>query len=266
MRATPPILISLAAFGADAVRRHGQRHFAEIARAAGADGVEVRGELLAAGGDGPDGGGDGELEALRATGTVRVYSSPEGLWDGDGALDAAALQRAFDRAARLGAARCKFSIGGWRPGPAAGLRDLRDRLAGSAVELVVENDQTPAAGTLGALRRFFAAADAAGLALPMTFDLGNWHWQGECPLQAAIALGPRVGYVHAKGVQRLPGKWVAVPLEDSAAPWRAVLRALPADAPRAIEYPLAGDDLDAIVRREIGVLRAAAALQQDSPP
>ncbi len=256
MRTAPPILISLAAFGADAVRRHGQRHFAELARAAGADGVEVRGELLS--------GEDGELPALRATGAVRVYSSPEGLWDAGGALDTGALQRAFDRAEGLGAARCKLSIGGYRAGSAASLAELRDRLAGSAVELVVENDQTPAAGTLGALRRFFAAADAAGLVLPMTFDLGNWHWLGECPLQAAAAFGPRVGYVHAKGVQRRPDTWIAVPLEDSAAPWRAVLRALPADVPWAIEYPLAGDDLAAVVRRETDVLRAAAALQQET--
>ena len=59
----------------------------------------------------------------------------------------------------------------------------------------------------------------------MTFDIGNWHWQGECPLQAAKALGQRVGYVHCKGVQRQPQRWVAVPLLESAAPWRTVLRA-----------------------------------------
>jgi sugar phosphate isomerase/epimerase len=96
----------------------------------------------------------------------------------------------------------------------------------------------------------------------MTFDMGNWHWTGECPLQAAAALATQVSYVHCKGVQRQPRKWVAVPLADSAAPWRAVLRALPADVPWAIEYPLAGDDLLAVTRSEIAQLRSAAALQQ----
>ncbi len=94
----------------------------------------------------------------------------------------------------------------------------------------------------------------------MTFDMGNWHWVGECPLQSAQALAPRVRYVHCKGVQRQPQRWVAVPLAESAAPWRAVLRALPADVPWAIEYPLAGDDLLAVTRGEIGQLRAVAAL------
>ena len=257
MTAMPPVLISLASFGAAEVMRHGQRHFAELSRDAGADGVEVRGELLHADAD----AGAAELAGLREVGNVAVYSEPEGLWTTAGALNTAALQGAQDRAARLGAARFKMSIGGFGRHSVASLAELKSRLAGTAAELVIENDQTAVAGTLGALRLFFAAADAAGLALPMTFDLGNWHYLGECPLQAAAAFGARVGYVHTKGVQRRPDKWVAVPLAESSAPWRAVLRALPANVPWAIEYPLAGDDLPAVVRHELGVLRTAAALQ-----
>ena len=92
----------------------------------------------------------------------------------------------------------------------------------------------------------------------MTFDVGNWHWVGECPLQAAQAFAPRVVYVHCKGVQRRPERWVAVPPLESAAPWRAVLRALPPGVPWAIEYPLVGDDLVAVTRRELALLRETA--------
>jgi len=92
----------------------------------------------------------------------------------------------------------------------------------------------------------------------MTFDIGNWHWTGECPLQAAAACAPRVRYVHCKGVQRERRQWIAVPLADSAAPWRAVLRAMPQGLPWGIEYPLAGDDLLAATRREIDQLRRIA--------
>ena len=66
-------------------------------------------------------------------------------------------------------------------------------------------------------------------------------------------------YVHCKGVQRQAKRWVAVPLADSAAPWRAMLRALPRGLPWAIEYPLAGDDLLAVTRTEIHLLRDASA-------
>jgi sugar phosphate isomerase/epimerase len=243
------VLISLSSFGAAEVIRHGQAWFARLAGEAGADGVEVRGELLA--------GDPRELEAIAAaSGPLhRVYSSPEGLWSDGGALDHEALARGIDAAAQLSAARLKMSIGGFRDASAASLRALRGQLEAASVELVIENDQTFAAGTVPALERFFAAAADQGLALGMTFDIGNWHWQGECPLEAAQTFGAHVRYVHCKGVQRERHRWVAVPLSDSAAPWRAVLRALPAGMPWAIEYPLASDDLLAFTREHVTRLR-----------
>jgi len=249
------VLISLSSFGAAEVRRHGQHWFAQLSLDAGADGVEVRGELL----NDPTGELPAIGEAVRARGAALVYSSPESLWDADGALDRSALERAIAAARLLGAARLKMSIGGYGPGSAASFAPLAAALEGRGVELVIENDQTASAGTLPPLHAFFTAADRAGVPLGMTFDMGNWHWLGECPLQAAQALGHRVRYVHCKGAQRLPHKWAAVPLGDSVAPWRSVLRALPADVPHAIEYPLVGDDLLAVTRAQIDFIRAARA-------
>lgn len=242
------LLISLSSFGAAEVGRHGQRWCTDLAAEAGADGVEVRGEMLRA--------PAAELAELR--GRAAVYSSPDGLFDVDGALDAAALDEGLRRADALQAPRLKMAIGAFDAArSAAGLAALRARLSAQRVELVIENDQTERAGTVGALQRFFAAQDEAGLELGMTFDMGNWHWLGECPLAAARVFAPRVRYVHCKGVQRRPDKWVAVPLAASAAPWRAVLRALPAEVPHAIEYPLVGDDLVAVTRTELDFVRAA---------
>ena len=245
------LLISLSSFGAAEVGRHGQRWCTDLAAEAGADGVEVRGEMLRM--------PDAELAELR--GRAAVYSSPEGLFATDGTLDAAALDEGLRRAALLAAPRLKMAIGGFdaarsRPG----LDALRERLAAQPVELVIENDQTASAGTVPALQAFFTAQREAGLDLGMTFDMGNWHWLGECPLEAARAFAPQVRYVHCKGVQRRPDKWVAVPLAESSAPWRAVLRALPADVPHAIEYPLVGDDLVAITRTQLDFIRNARSL------
>jgi sugar phosphate isomerase/epimerase len=243
------VLISLSSFGSAEVGRHGQLWCSELGRAAGADSVEVRGEMLR--------DADAELPALN--GLASVYSSPEGLWAQGGELDSAALRRGIAAATRVGAKRLKMSIGDFQASSHGSLQGLKTELAATPVELVIENDQTVRAGTLAALQAFFDAADGAGLSLGMTFDMGNWHWVGECPLQAAQALGHRVRYVHCKGAQRLPNKWVAVPLGDSVAPWRAVLRALPADVPHAIEYPLVGDDLLAVTRAQIDFIRAARA-------
>lgn len=243
-----PLLISLAAFGASEVLKNGQLHYTRLAREAGADGVEVRAELLR--------DPAAELPELAATGCVAVYSNPEPLWAADGGLDVQALERGLHAARLLGAGRLKMSIGGFDAAVSrASLAALRRRLADDAVELVIENDQTLKAGTLAALQRFFAAQDEAGLALGMVFDMGNWHWLGECPQRAAEAFAARVRYVHTKGVLRRPDRWIAVPLAESAAPWRAVLRALPADQPWAIEYPLQGEDLVAVTRAELALLQ-----------
>lgn len=248
-------LISLTAFGSSEVQRLGQLHFTQLAHAAGADGVEVRGELLR--------GAASELQdlaqATSALGLRRVYSSPQGLWQDDGTLDQAALEAALQAARTLDAPRLKMSMGGFGPASVPSLARLHACLADvSAVELVIENDQTPTAGTLSALAFFSAACTQAGHPLGLTFDMGNWHWTGECPLQAAQALAPQVTYVHCKGVLRQPQRWVAVPLSQSQAPWRAVLRTLPAQVPWAIEYPLQGEDLLAVTRTELALLRAEA--------
>jgi len=249
------VLISLGAFGAAEVRRHGQLWFATLARAAGAEGVEVRGELLVDAAT--------ELPAnarfARGNGSALVYSSPEGLWTSEGALDAGALTRALDAAATLGAPRLKMSIGGFGRDSSGSFRQLASALAGRGIELVIENDQTVTAGTLDALTAFFGQAQAAGLPLGMTFDIGNWHWAGECPVEAARACASRVVYVHCKGVQRQPQRWVAVLPVDSAAPWRTVLRMLPRGVPWAIEYPLQGDDLPAVTREQVQMLRDVSA-------
>ena len=243
-------LVSLSSFGAAEVGRHGQLWFAQLARAAGADSVEVRGELLR----------DADAELAQLRGLASVYSSPDGLWRSDGSLDTEALARGLSRAAALNAPRLKMAIGGFDARrSAASFHELRARLAAAAgerpIELLIENDQTASAGTWAAIQRFVAAQADAGLDLGLTFDMGNWHWLGECPLQAAQALAPHVRYIHCKGVQRRPDKWVAVPLTDSVAPWRAVLHALPADVPHAIDYPLIGDDLHAVTCAELALLR-----------
>ncbi len=253
--ATSTILISLSAFGATEVRRKGQLAFAQLALAAGADGVEVRSELL------QDAAGElpAMAQALRAAGKAAVYSCAQPLWSADGTLDVAALERALSTSQTLGATRLKMAIGGFAAASPASLAQVQQRLLASPIELLIENDQTPAAGTLPALLDFFQAAHARGFFPGMTFDMGNWHWTGECPLQAAAALAAQVRYVHCKGVQRQPQRWVAVPLTDSSAAWRAVLRALPNNVPWAIEYPLLGDDLLAVARQEIAQLRQLAA-------
>jgi sugar phosphate isomerase/epimerase len=245
------IYVSLSSFGAHEVKRHGQPWFTRLCHQAGADGVEVRGELR------QDRAQEcSELAAIvRDTGLQCVYSCPDMLWRRDGGLDLDALDGALDYAGELGAATLKMSIGAFPVTGNAGLAALAGRVGAADITLLIENDQTVDAGSLHALRRFFDASDAAQLALGMTFDVGNWHWIGECPMQAAQEFSDRVRYVHCKGVQRRPDRWIAVPLEDSIAPWRAIIRAMPRSLPLAIEYPLMGEDLLRVTTNAVRGLR-----------
>src|SRR3569832_2434638 len=97
------VLISLSSYGAAEVRRHGQLWFVRLAQAVGVVGVEVRGELLVD----PAREHPGLAAAIVDARLRAVYSSPEGLWRDDGALDLAALDRGLDSAAMLKAPRLK---------------------------------------------------------------------------------------------------------------------------------------------------------------
>src|SRR5690606_34086695 len=131
--------VSLGSFGAAEVRRHGQAWFAHLCHDAGADGVEIRAELMT--------GAAGELASLAATLSGLdldcVYSCPDMLWDEQGRLARDTLESALSSAAILGAGVLKMSIGGFRPDTAADTVPwLAERLAGLDIELLIENDQT----------------------------------------------------------------------------------------------------------------------------
>ena len=243
-----PIVISLSSFGAAEVKRHGQAWFVNLAKTAGAGGVEIRSELLSS--------SDEELPliAQQCQGLKTIYSCAEPLFSQVGSLDEGVLNLAMQHAEIIGAEIIKFSIGGGANSSATSIQKLADRLHEHSVPVLIENDQSNAAGSIFQLKRFFRKASQCGLNLGMTFDIGNWHWVGECPQIAAVNFSDRIRYVHTKGVLKQANRWIAVPIGDSEAPWKTLVDAMPVDCPWAIEFPLIGDDLLDVTRKEIGRL------------
>lgn len=279
---TRNIIVALNSFGADEVKYQGQLWYARVAEEAGADGVEIRGELLT--------GGAAELDAIARElpiGFVPFYSEPN-LWTDQGTLDLDKLDGGLAAAERLGAKCFKTTLGGYASADVGSIGDamaaLRERLDATSIELLVENDQSERAGTITMISDFLYATRRSGIRIPFVFDLGNWHWTNEDPSDAASMFAlhrgdedlATVGYVHLKGVQRQPVKleqgeehdgpiqpqqWMAVPLMRSQFAWRPVLRKVAgltdSDTPWAIEYPLiAGnrDDLVAVTREQVGLM------------
>ena len=248
------IVIVTAAYGYTAVKAlGGQSALLATIAAAGADGVEIRRELFA----------EGELsklaslaEEIRQHGLFAFYSVPESLFLAGGIVNPA-LSDFLTEADALGARKLKIALGNFVPG--ADLTALKVLLKQHHVEMAVENDQTAQGGILSPMNAFFFAAEALHLPVAMTFDMANWLWVGQDALAAAKALSQHVHYIHVKAANERDGKLHAVALDDSDGSWQPVLAALPATAPRGIEFPLEGEDLTAVTRYYVDLLRKEAA-------
>lgn len=104
------------------------------------------------------------------------------------------------------------------------------------MELVVENDQT-ACGRLKPMQRFNEACQTQNLPISLTFDMGNWLWVGDSPEQAAQKLASTVGYIHVKAAVAHRDSYRAVPPDAADPRWLTLLKTLPGDVPRGIEFP-----------------------------
>ncbi|WP_075182427.1 sugar phosphate isomerase/epimerase [Pantoea sp. 1.19] len=243
------IIVVTAAYGYQQVNTlGGQAAVLPIIAAAGADGVEIRRELLRA-------GEETQLTLLGqriATEGLRcVYSVPEPLFTEAGHLTPQ-LTRYLDEAEQLGARQIKFALGGYRAD--SDCRPLLAHFSQRAVTLLVENDQT-ANGRLQAMALWRHHQGEQPLTAGLTFDMANWLWVGDDPRRAADSLAARVRYIHVKAAARRRDGWCAVALDDADDLWRDTLQRLPADAPRGIEFPLQGDDLVAVTQHYVRLLR-----------
>ncbi|WP_179404600.1 TIM barrel protein [Burkholderia guangdongensis] len=251
------IVIVASAFGIDRVRREGHLGCVGTAASSGAAGFEVRRELFASEQDASADALAALGRALADAGLWSVYSTPATLYTDAGALDAAALTSALAEADALGARFVKFQLGGFAGDAHADTLVALSR--GARARVLVENGQLALGGSLAQFRALFAALDAAGAAgaLGMTFDIGNWQWPGEAPLDAALALAPYVEYIHCKAVEGSGARMFAVAPAPRDPLVAAVLAQLPHDVPRGIEFPLDAADCAGDARDRVAWLEAA---------
>ncbi|KAA0967936.1 sugar phosphate isomerase/epimerase [Pseudomonas sp. ANT_H12B] len=244
----PPVSISLSSYGADLVRQRGQGSFIEVLATAGATRIEWREELLTV--EDP-----AQLaDATQSQGLESVYSSPMELWLAGQSRPNPELITALQRAQAFGAKWLKVSLGYFTDN--SDLQTLARVLGKSAVQLLVENDQTLHGGRIEPFQRFFNEIEQHKLPVKMTFDIGNWQWQDQSASSAARLLGRHVGYVHCKAVaRRADGKLVAIPPAASDLHlWEQLLRHMAQGVMRAAEYPLQGDDLVQLTTEHVATL------------
>ncbi|WP_312122427.1 sugar phosphate isomerase/epimerase family protein [Pantoea vagans] len=245
----PDIIVVTAAYGHTQIAAlGGQIALLPVIQQAGADGVEIRRELLddAALADLPALAGAIAEHQLHAS-----YSVPDTLFCDGGEINPR-ITHYVEEARQLNAQRLKVALGDF-----SGLlprETLQALLADLPFQLTVENDQTKHGGLAPSVA-FFTAVREADLPISMTFDMGNWCWTGEDADQAAEQLAAQVGYVHVKAAIPHQDSFRAIALDEADDHWRTLLQQLPARAPRGIEFPLEGNDLTAVTRHYVSLLR-----------
>lgn len=244
------IIIVTSAYGSRKIEQlGGQRQLLATIKQAGADGVEIRRELLS----------DEELtnlpdlaQAIRAHQLVCYYSVPFALFSEGGQLNPQ-LHDMLAEAKQLKAQVIKFSLGDYRT--SRSLTILDEQLQGTSIQLVIENDQTEF-GKRALFEQFFKQVKQNGIAVKMTFDTGNWFWVDESAELAAEHLAPYVDYIHVKAVsQTLQGHKVAIPPRGLDDPIIALLKQLPSSATLGIEFPLEGDEMVSVSKRYVQLLK-----------
>lgn len=251
------IVIVASALGMDRVRQEGHSAFIATVAASGATGFEVRRELFAS----DDDTAPGALAALGARiaghGLWSVYSTPDSLYTETGALDADALRDALAQADALGARFVKLQLGGFAGDAHAA--EIVALSGGARARVVVENGQLEVGGAFAQFRALFDALADAGVpdALGMTFDIGNWQWRGEAPLDCAQVLAPHVEYIHCKATEGEGARRFAVAPAPNDPLVTGVLATLPRHAPRGIEFPFDAADLAGDACRRVAWLATA---------
>lgn len=256
-----PVSISLSSYGADLVFARGQASFIPLLAEAGVTRIELREELFIA----PlltDEALCALAPAIAAAGLECLYSSPIELWLTGQSQPNTQLEEKLQRAAACGAQWLKVSLGHFSQG--CDMASLGTCLARHNVRLLVENDQTFQGGRIEPLRRFFSRIEQLGVPVGLTFDIGNWQWQEQSAISAAKQLGRYVEYIHCKAVARnAGGKLIAIPpaLNDLKQ-WENLMLQFEQGLPRAIEYPLQGEDLLQTTRQHVHPLARLGQAQE----
>lgn len=215
----------------------------QIARDAGADGFELRSELLTPAMQ------PNEIDGLRSQlerfRSPPIYSTPQSLLN-DGDLQGEIIGQVLAKAYALGCGIVKFSPGNMEFEEDELMIQISSMQSTFPdLTITVENDQDPANGDVARWVHFFEWAKALNCPIWMTFDLGNWSCVGSNAIEAAQNLASYVVYIHAKAVEHKGDKCVSQPIKVASMQHPALAH-LSADVPRAIEFPILAPDRDTL--------------------
>lgn len=250
------IVIVTSAYGTSYLKKiGGQEKMLDLIQKSGADGIEIRRELLSS----------EELlqlphlaKRIKQLKLACFYSVPFGLFKKQSIINPL-LDIYFHEAALLNATLLKFSLGSFNEVMKASQAESLKAILASypSIQCVIENDQEKESGNLSVMKAFATAIETYELPLKLAFDCGNWYWVNEDPTIAAKTLSKYIGYIHIKATQLDKNKKrITIPptgKDDKCL--QLVSQYFPNNIPQGIEFPLIGDDLLTISRHYVDLLK-----------
>lgn len=241
------ILIAMNSFDADQHQQNDHIALIEQIRLSGADGVEIRKELLSS-----SVSLSAINEVIQSSKLMSVYSAPVELFMQNNQLNESVLRDVFKEAQEIQASILKISLGHFmnKDSSIQSLGETINELVRSypAIHLTIENDQTIHGGSIEPLLQFFNSCQVVQLPIGMTFDIGNWRYVGEDPFQAAEQLRSYVQYVHMKQVVEENGSWKTTAPSSITPEWQELMSKFPDTNLVAIEFPINTETIEESVQ------------------
>lgn len=177
-----------------------------------------------------------ETRRLAETYNLELWLSvPETLFEHQ-QLRTEKLQEVLLYARELGVWSIKWNLGDFGDWTEDDLQQFRKIAENLSCLLTIENDQTSVNGTMAANLRFLKQCREYNIPVFNTFDIGNWLWTGEDPIENARALKNFVRYIHIKDVIVTNKGPKALLLGEGDLPIKSILAELPNDVPIALEF------------------------------
>lgn len=173
------------------------------------------------------------------------YSIPDLLYK-RGELQYENLENYFKEAFTMGCTKAKMNIGDCKAVTPSDINRVNKLSDQYFIKFSVENDQTAENGKLSKIKEFVERFQQQGGNLSITFDIGNWVWQKEDPMENAKQLKDYVTYIHLKDVLGKENPKTVL-LNEGDIPWKNILGVLPKDVPLAFEYPCGTDAANQLV-------------------
>jgi len=161
------------------------------------------------------------------------YSVPECIYK-ENKLLVQDIEKYFKEAYKMNCHNVKLIIGEYKEVSNEDIKKINELSKKYEIAMTVENDQTNLNGKIENIYNFLSQVKKHKGDIKFTFDIGNWLFQDEDPLENAERLKSFVTYIHIKdiGIEK-----DNVLLNDGVIDWKKVLDKLPKDVPIALEYP-----------------------------